>query len=216
LDVVYKLLTIAGITFGAWAYFHTVHPVFTKERELLDAKAELGSVRAQISALRDELRARQEVLAALKAETSAKEQQVKALTSAAETLRAELGALQAKAGALEGAVSRERIEAARAHVMRLVDRIASEAISAKVGSSFGRRSTFDLRARCLEVSKEGLARSGADEAERRAFQVLDVFAREHLKPGIDDYAGLFEIITYMVTEQSALALLRGSGGAGSR
>jgi len=47
-DVFIKLVTVIGIAFGAWAYFHTVHPVFEKELELQVAQQEKQALEKEI------------------------------------------------------------------------------------------------------------------------------------------------------------------------
>jgi hypothetical protein len=45
IDRIVKFATLCGLIFGAWVYFHTVYPVFTKERELIEAKHEAEDLR---------------------------------------------------------------------------------------------------------------------------------------------------------------------------
>jgi uncharacterized protein (DUF3084 family) len=40
LDVLYKIFAILGIGFGVWAYYHTVQPVFQKEKKLEQLRIE--------------------------------------------------------------------------------------------------------------------------------------------------------------------------------
>lgn len=51
LEITAKLMTIVGIVFGAWAYFHTIHPVFEKEMELQDLRGESQALTVQIEEL---------------------------------------------------------------------------------------------------------------------------------------------------------------------
>lgn len=45
LNVILAFFQITAIIFGAYAYYNTVHPVFVKERELLETKSELESLK---------------------------------------------------------------------------------------------------------------------------------------------------------------------------
>ncbi|MEH6387962.1 kinetochore Spc7 family protein [Pseudomonas profundi] len=51
LDRVSKSITIAGVCFGAWAYFHTIHPVFEKEIELQNLRGESQTLSVQVQKL---------------------------------------------------------------------------------------------------------------------------------------------------------------------
>ena len=51
LEITAKSTTIAGIAFGAWAYFHTIHPVFEKEMELQNLRGESQVLTSQIDEL---------------------------------------------------------------------------------------------------------------------------------------------------------------------
>jgi len=208
LEVCHKTLTIAGVLFAGWAYFHTVHPVFTKEKELLEARGELQGLFRQRDTLEIELRSQRARVEQSTTEIRAKQDQLQAMTATFDSIKQQVGELQTKAGALQSAVERERREASRAYALRVVDTIAREAIDAQVRGDGGKG--FDLQARCLQVARDGLAETGKSEAERRGLQVLSLFARRQLKPGVRDFRGLFDIYVFMVADPEAIAIMRGS------
>lgn len=78
-DKVSKLVTIFGVMFGAWAYFHTIHPVFEKELELGKLKGEASQLRVEKEELRDEIAHIQSVKASLEKNVRTLEQQELAL-----------------------------------------------------------------------------------------------------------------------------------------
>ncbi|RUR46548.1 hypothetical protein [Vreelandella populi] len=54
-EILAKLTTIAGVLFGAWAYYHTIHPVFEKEMELQNLRGEAQGLTTEIGELNTSL-----------------------------------------------------------------------------------------------------------------------------------------------------------------
>ena len=52
-DVIAKLATSAGVIFGVWAYFHTIHPVFEKEIELQSLRVESQDLSSEVRTLNE-------------------------------------------------------------------------------------------------------------------------------------------------------------------
>lgn len=48
-------LTAAGVGFGVWAYFHTIHPVFEKELELQNLRNDKGLLTNEIQTLQENI-----------------------------------------------------------------------------------------------------------------------------------------------------------------
>jgi hypothetical protein len=78
-DIASKLTTTAGVCFGIWAYFHTIHPVFEKEIELQNLRGESKTLSVQVESLSS-------TLATLKQDKSSLGSSVELLRSEKETL----------------------------------------------------------------------------------------------------------------------------------
>lgn len=54
-DFISKLATALGVAFGAYAYFHTIHPIFEKEIELRNANKNLNELKHEINITKNNL-----------------------------------------------------------------------------------------------------------------------------------------------------------------
>ena len=62
LEVTTKLVTLATLGFGVWAYYHSVQPVFEKESELQRQRLRAGHLTAEVSQLQADRKLLQEQL----------------------------------------------------------------------------------------------------------------------------------------------------------
>ena len=209
LDIAVKLLSIIGILFGAYAYFHTVHPIFTKEQQLLNTKVALQKLQKEGIRLEGDIKQKEERLAELENDLEEKKARMVALQQYSERKSEEAATLQRKVSKLESALDQTRILTVRAIVMRHMDKIVDEAVSAEIAEKYRKeKNTFDLKQRCLVVAKKGLKDSKPGEFENIAFQVLELFATKKLEPGIKKYGPMFEIMTFTQFDKGALSLIR--------
>jgi len=170
LEITAKCTTIAGVAFGAWAYFHTIHPVFEKEMELQNLRGESQILTSQIDELSTSLTAlQQEKRSLLNSVASLQSQQKKLLQQVA---KQELELRE---------VTTNLENASDAAVLNKLQFYANKLQSAHLLAVVsGKEEVFDV----LAVSKEILANHVPDKADEHAQQ-----AYEYFKKYVEDHSG---------------------------
>jgi type I site-specific restriction endonuclease len=209
IDIIVKLLTILGVVFGVWAYFNTVHPMFMKEKQLMNFKTQLQKLKKEEIHLQEDIKRKEEKLKELENNIIEKQALIAAIQKYSDRKEIEVAALQKKVSSLASRLDETRIIAVRAFVIRHMERIADEAINSEFGEKYRKeKNSFDLQKRCLEIAREGLEQTMPGEVENIAFLVLRLFALEKLEPGIQKYNQIIEIMTFTMLDKGALSLIR--------
>lgn len=168
LDIGSKLITSAGIIFGAWAYFHTIHPVFEKEIELQDLRVE-----AQHLSLETEK---------LNASLSDLRQDRKALEANLESLWEEQGVLKEQIVAKEQALGEIIANLKTASDTAVLNKL--QYYSDKITSAYllavasGKGGSFDVLSHSKVLLKTHVPDS-KDEFARRAYDYFAMYVQKH-------------------------------------
>lgn len=167
-DIVSKFITCAGIAFGAWAYFHTIHPVFEKEIELQTLRVEAQYLVSETDKLNSSL--------------NELKQNRKNLEANLESLATEQAALRegivAKEQALKEVVTSLKT-ASDAAVLNKLQYYSDKIMSAYLlAVASGKKSSFDVLLYSRQLLKTHTPDS-KDEFDMRAYEYFEMYVQKH-------------------------------------
>lgn len=170
LEIIAKCTTIVGVAFGAWAYFHTIHPVFEKEMELQKLRGESQILTSQIDDLNTSLITLQQEKRSLLNSVASLQSQQKELLQ--EVSKQELELREATTN-LENALDAAVLNKLQFYANKLQSAYLLAVVS-------GKEEAFDV----LAVSNEILGNHVPDKVDEHAQK-----AYEYFKKYVGDHSG---------------------------
>ena len=190
LDVLVKIVTISGVLIGTWVYFDTIHPVFEKERALLDAKSETQRLKKEIDVQHRVLTKNAHDIATQRERIETQRRQMSDLARRAGATELEALRLRTQIRAEQNRADQRETAAIESHIERYRDAIVHEGINQHILHAFdGKVATFPAREYTLHFVQEqrkNLRDRADDEATRVqlvALDILEQFARDKMTSG---------------------------------
>lgn len=205
IDHLAKVAGIVAVVFTVYVYFHTIYPVFLKEKELLGAKAEAASLRKSNEAQQRTIRHNDEHIRRQSRQIEGAKRRLQALQAYADQVAKESYAIRSALIEERSRVKQIRTAAVRSHLDRLRDHIVNKAISQSVYATLSSQPRFDIRAYTLEyIEEQRRYAPNASEEERstleEALTILEEFARNRLNE-YSTYQDMFDLILFQLEKE---------------
>ncbi len=195
-EILFKIVTIGSLAFGIWAYFHSVKPVFDKEKEFLNSRYENRRLREEnegyiknLSKLELQISEQQQVVQELGIERSALEQDIlkskKKLNDLRDALVKYKDMLKEKEDFINSLLSEENDAgwtAIEANVKRFRDRMFSEYIAA---IQSGQKEKFDLQSVASDIIRQEGYVSG-NSYHAKALDLFKKYYEKHLNEKVPE------------------------------
>ena len=188
-DRISKIISIAGVVFGIWAYCSTIHPVFTKEKELLDAKNEIES-------LKQEIADKNKILEKVQARLVDKNKDLEEVQAHLENLKKQKSELKAKNEELNELNQELEYQSIKAKLYIMIYEVIDKYELIKIKNE---KEKPDLKSVALEIAK--LAKEKADNPiDKKAVDYFENYIKKKVPDKYKKYDLLFDVTVDFLSE----------------
>ena len=189
LDIVVKVVavlgslgTISGVSFGVYAFFNTIHPVFEKENELLNAKTELELIQSTYSETVNDLDFQKEKLREIEVKLKDERHKLSSLLTDIKKYETETTTLKQQINELKNDAERASFEAIKAHCLIIMSDVVDEAIRANYSFSYSLNNTdnYDIKKYSIERCEDYREREKKNGYKYKASIIFQSFTVEKL------------------------------------
>ena len=187
-DIISKSITIAVAFVGTFTYFHTIYPVFTKEKELKETKENLIQ-------LDKEYNQKKIVLTNTNNELSEKEAKLTRLEKTLEAKTIELDSIRFKYQTIQEELVRTKSDAIKAYLYKQMSEVVNEDIHQVYTNILNTNKPFRVKDYAIKIAKKGMKESDKKSNEYKANEILLEFAQTKLTDN-STFNEIFNIIAF--------------------